>query len=324
MSKVSLPTLFIAGLVVLILLAFACTHEVGFSEVAVKVRAGKADASSIIREPGIKFRWPWPIEQIETYDIRLRTLDTPETEIKTTDGKNVIVGAYAVWTIEDPLKFYTSVPGHSVVEAENQMRSRLTQAQAAVVGKSTLSDFVSLDAAQTEASYSALLQKMLDGTDTRDDGSTVYVGVRQGLKRDYGIEVKKIGIRRISLPKEATQQVFESMRQERNKLAAKYRQEGKSKAEGIKARAESNAKQILAFADTRAQEIKSAGVKASTRILSQIPAADRDFFEWLRWLDALKAALAQKTTIFLDEKSPFFDPFVRPPVSPETQPSQGR
>lgn len=324
MSRVSLPTLFIAGLVVLILLAFACTHEVAFNEVAVKVRAGHADANSVIREPGIKFRWPWPIEEIETYDIRLHVLDTPEIEIKTADGKNVIVASYAVWVIEDPLKLYSSVPGHSVAEVENQMRSRLTQAQAGVIGKSTLSDFVSLDGAQTEASYGALLKKMLDGVETREDGTSVDIGVRQTVKRDYGIDIKKIGIRRISLPKDATQQVFESMRQERNRMAATYRQEGKSKAEGIKARAEQAAKQILAFADTRAQEITSAGVKASTRILSQIPEADRDFFEWLRWLDALKAALEQKTTIFLDEKSPFFDPFVRPPVSPESQPSGGR
>jgi len=304
MRKVSIPTLLVAGLVVAVLLAFAFTHQVAFNEVAVKVRLGRADQSSIIREPGLKFRWPYPIESIETYDIRLHTLDTPETEIKTLDGKNVIVGAYAIWRIEDPLQFYKRV--RTVPEAEKQMTPRLSQVQAAVIGQASLSDLVNRDVKQKEASYQRLLGQMLEG-------------VRHELLADYGIGVAKVGIRRISLPREATQQVFESMRQERNKLAARYRQEGKSKAEAIKARAEANAKQILAFAERKAKEIESAGIQASTRILAAIPEEDRPFFEWLRWLDALRAALAQKTTIFIDQESPLFEPFVRPPLTPEPQ-----
>ena len=309
MRKLSFPTLFIGVLVVLILLGAACTYQVRFSEVALKVRFGQADAGSIDRAPGLKLRWPYPVDVVEKYDIRLRTLDTPETEIKTVDGKNLIVGTYAVWTIADPLQFYKQV--RSVEEAEKQMKTRLSQVKAAVIGQSTLADFVNLDAEQNDRTYDRLLGQMRDG-------------VAAGLMADYGIELKRLGLRRISLPKEATQQVFESMRQERSKLASRYRQEGKSRAEGIKARAESNAKQILAFAETKAKEIESAGIQASTRILSQIPVEDRDFFEWLRWLDALRATFSQKTTIFLDEKSPLFGPFVHPPVPVEEAPRGGR
>jgi membrane protease subunit HflC len=148
--------------------------------------------------------------------------------------------------------------------------------------------------------------------------------VGPGLRTDYGIEVRKIGIRRISLPKEAMQQVFASMQQERNRLAARYRQEGKSRAEGIKARAEAGAQQILAFASRRAKEIESAGIAASTQILKQIQEQDADFFIFLRKLEALQAALSQKTTIFLDQTSPLFEPFVHPPAASSEAPSAGR
>jgi membrane protease subunit HflC len=311
MSKVSIPTLLIAAAVVLILLVFAFTFQVDFNQVAVKARFGKADASSVIHEPGLKFRWPYPFESIETYDVRLRPLDTPETEIKTVDGKMVIVGAYVIWRIEDPLQFYLRVPQRSVAEAEKLMRSRISQAQAAAIGQSTLSDFVSLDVKQKDVNYERLLAQML-------------AGVAPGLKTDYGIEVRRIGLRRISLPKEAMQQVFASMQQERNRLAARYRQEGKSKAEGIKARAEANAQQILAFANRRAKEIESAGIAASTQILKKIQQEDAGLFILLRELDALRASLSQKTTIFLDEKSPLFKPFVSPPVPAEKQPGSAR
>lgn len=260
----------------------------------------------MIREPGLKFRWPWPVDRVQAYDVRLRTLDTPETEIKTVDGKNVIVGAYAIWRIADPLKFYTSV--RDVAKAEVQMRSRLAQTKAAVIGQSTLGEFVNLDVEQKDASYDRILAALLEG-------------VAPSLLRDYGIEVKRVSIRRVSLPKETTQQIFESMKQERNRQAATYRQEGQSRAEAIKARAQAEADSILAFAKTRAQAIESAGTRAATKILQKIPPEDVQFFEWLRWLDALRAALSQRTTIFLDQNSPLFAPFVEPPPSAATQPA---
>ncbi len=303
MSRVSVPTLIIAVLVVFILLTFACTHEVAFYQAAVKVRFGQPQA--IITTPGLKFRWPWPVEMIERYDTRLRTMDSAETEVKTVDGKNIILGIYAVWKIGNPLHFYTSV--RTIARAEEQMRTRLAQAQAAVVGQKTLGDFVNLDRQLLETNYRTILDEM-------------RASVAEPLSADYGIQLTEIGLRRISLPKEVTREVFKSMIQDRKKLATKYREEGKSRAEAIKARAEGDARQILAFADWKAQQIRSAGVQATTRILEQINAADREFFEWLRWLDALRLALKQKTTIFIDQTWPFFGPFVNPPVPAESKP----
>lgn len=312
MSKASIPSLIIAGLVVVILLTYLCTYQVAFNEVAIKIRFGQADDDSVIRgdvAPGLKFRWPWPVERIRKYDIRLRTLDTPEAEIKTIDGKNVIIGAYAVWQIETPLQFLVSA--QTVGEAQKQMRSRISQAQAAVIGQSRLSDFVNLDRERVRLNYTQLL----------DD---VKAGVYDKLLIDYGIAVREIGIRRISLPQETTKQVFESMRQERNKLATELREEGKSEAEGIVARATQESAQILAFADRKAEEIRSAGTQAVSRIYAQIEQQDREFFEWLRWLDTLRTALAQRTTIFIDKSWPMHEVFVNPPVEQQAGSSTPR
>lgn len=305
MSRISLPSILLGLVVVLILLTYMFTHQVDFNEVAVKVRFGQADEQSILREPGLKFRWPWPVETIETYDVRLRTLDTPETEIKTVDGKNVIIGAYAVWSVAHPLQFYKRA--RTIAEAEQQMRSRISQIKATVIGQSRLSDFVNLDEEQKEAAYDRMLDRMREG-------------VAPELLEHYGIDLKRIGIRRISLPGETTQQVFAAMQQERNNLAATYRQEGRARAEGIRARAEASATQIMEFAKRRAKEIESEGINAARRILEQIEAEDSDFFIWLRWLDALRASLSQKVTIFIDSNSPLWEPFMRPPVATQGKP----
>lgn len=309
MQKVSIPTLLVAALVVAILLTFMFTHQVSFYQQAVKVRFGHADESSVIRDPGLKFRWPWPVEQIQTYDTRLLTLDAPETEVKTLDGKNLIVGTYALWRIEDPLKFYKSV--RNVSRAEEQMRSRIAQQQATVVGQKNIPFFVNLNRETVDSNYDKFMGEMKTGVET-------------SLLNDFGIRVAEVGIRRISLPREVTQEVFKSMTQDRKRLAATFREEGKSRAEAIKARAESDAKQILAFADRKAQEIRSAGIQASTRILGQIEASDREFFEWLRWLEMIRASLAQRTTIFIDKDWPLFGPFVNPPAAPAAAPAPAR
>jgi len=305
MRKIPIASFATALVLVCVLLAYMFTYQVRFSEVAVRVRLGKADEGSVVNEPGIKPRYPWPIDSVVKYDRRLQLTDTPETEIKTRDGKNIIVGLYALWRIDDPLKFLTSV--ETVNVAVQQMRTRINKAKAEAVGERDMSTFVSLDDAQIRQNYAELEQQLLDSAGP-------------GLRSDYGIELVQLGIRRISLPEEVTQSVFQQMIQEREALATRYRQEGIARANAIKGQADSDAEQILSFADRKAQEIESTGIQASTRILAGIAPEDREFFNYLRWLDALKASLKERATIFLDANSSFYKHFEKPYEATQLEP----
>jgi membrane protease subunit HflC len=300
MRKVPIPSLIVAVIVVAALVTYAVTFQVRFSQVAVRVLLGSADEDSVIREPGLYAKWPWPIETVVKYDRRFRVLDTPESEIKTADEKNVIVGCFAVWRIAEPLEFKIAVETEQ--KAEELLRARINETRSAIIGKHDMSEFVSLDAEQLESSHADIEREMLASDNVRE------------ILDDWGIEVVRIGIRRISLPEEVSQKVFASMIQEREKTAAKYREEGAALAETIKAEAESARNQILAFAQSKAQEIESAGTRAATRTLEQISDEDAPFFIWLRRLDALKAVLQERTTIFFDSKSELFKDFVEPPA----------
>ncbi|MBN2448049.1 MAG: hypothetical protein JXO22_15070 [Phycisphaerae bacterium] len=299
MKKIPFATLIVAAGLFVLFAIYACSFQVRFSDVVVKVTLGKADESSVYDQPGWKFRWPWPIETITRYDRRLRTLDIPELEIKTRDEKNVIVGAYALWKITNPLQFYKSAPNE--LGAIEQIRARLNQVRAAAVGRREMIEFVNLNEAILNASYDALEAEMLSEA-------------KAGIAKDYGVDLVRFELRRNSLPTEATQAVFEQMRKEREIKATGYAQAGKSAASTIEAKAKANADQIMSFAARRAQEIASAGVQASTHILARIEDQDREFFEWLRWLDAVKAALQQRSTIFLDSNSPMFRVLNEPAV----------
>ncbi len=307
MSRIPVPLL-TAGIVVALLLVYAFSFEVRFSEAAVKVRFGQAGPEDVITEPDLKFRWPPPIDRVERYDVRLRTLDTTEGEITTQDGKNVVVGNYAIWRIKEPLKFMIAV--ETVARAEEELRARINQRRAAVIGSEDLSAFVNLNEEQVKANYDRIEDALLNGKDTESaDGRSL----KQRALDDFGIELVRVDIRRISLPEDTTQSVFQQMVAERQKEAARFREEGKSQAQTIVAQAEAASQQILAFAGRKAAETRTQGIRASTRILEQIAAEDAEFFEWLRWLDALRASLRQRSTIFLDNNSALFEKFVAPP-----------
>jgi membrane protease subunit HflC len=303
--KIPIVTVLTAGVLVTALLIYAFRFQVRFNEVAVKVRLGRADATSIVQEPGVYFRWPWPIERVETFDRRLQVTDVPESETKTLDGKNLIVGLYAVWRIQDPLQFYVRVG--SIREAEEKMRARLNQARAAAVGQAALATFVSLDREQVDSQFEKLEQQML-------------AEAGPGLTADFGVTLERVGIRRISLPEQVTQEVFNSMRVQRDRIAQAYKEEGASRRKAIEARADSAVASILAFAESKAKQIEAEGQRAAARILGGVAPEYQDFFIWLRRIEALKAALAQRSTIFLDSGSDLMRDFVTPPGAPAAAP----
>lgn len=283
--RFSVPTVVTAAALVALLLASVVTYQVRFNEKVIKLRFGKADESSVQDKPGLYLRWPPPVESVVKYDTRLQTLDTPETEIKTLDGQNIIVGAFAVWHIKDPLLFYKRVG--TMGAAQEKLLPRIGEVRVTVIGQHNLAEFVNLDPEVVDRNYAALEKQMIDTAGP-------------GILTDYGVELVQLGLRRISLPGEATQKVQESMIAERNKKAETYKAEGRGQADAIRARADSTVKQILSFATRRAVEIESAGTAASTRILEQIGDKDSDFFIYLRWLEALQNSFKNKGTIFID------------------------
>lgn len=298
MKRIPVPAMVTALALIIVLVVYSITYQVRFSESVVKVQFGRP-VGDPISEPGLKFKWPAPIETVHAYDTRWRVLDTPETEIKTADGQNIIVGCFAVWKIKNPLLFYQRVPIERT--AEEKLRARVNESRATVIGQHHWSEFVNLDSDLVERNWKVIEEEML-------------ADAKQGIWDDYGVELKRIAIWRLSLPEEATDSVQKSMIQERNRMAARYREEGESIKEAIIARATSQSDQIMAFAERKAIEIEGAGVRAAQRVFEQIPAEDTEFFVWLRWLDALKASLATKTTIFIDSHNELFEHFVQPPT----------
>ena len=281
--KKNIPTVVAAGVLMLILVFYMMTFQVRFTETAVVTTFGAP--STPLTEPGVYFKWPWPIQRVVRYDKRLRVLDGVEEELRTKDEQNLVVLAFAEWRIEDPMKFRETVD--TVRNGEKRIRQLLDTFKKNAVGRYELGQFFSKTPA--DLCYDDLETEIKDALakETRDQ---------------FGVVVSSVGIKRISLPAgETTNQVLSRMREEQNKLAAEYRARGEAEASRITTDAESARQRILAFAGRIAQEIEAEGQQAATK-LHEAYKEHPEFALFLQELKYMREALGHRAFFVLDDE----------------------
>ena len=78
-----------AGLAALLLLFFVAFTQVVEGESAIMLRFGKP--TRVLKDPGLHFKWPWPVEEAAVIDMRRHNFHTRHTEMLTADKKNIIL-----------------------------------------------------------------------------------------------------------------------------------------------------------------------------------------------------------------------------------------
>ena len=77
--------------------------------------------------------------------------------------------------------------------------------------------------------------------------------------RDLGLEVVDVRVKRLDLPDEVSESVFNRMRQERARIAAQFRAEGAEEAERIRSEADRERTVLLAEAYRDSEIIRGTG-----------------------------------------------------------------
>jgi membrane protease subunit HflC len=307
-----LPTIIVGVTLVIILGLHMVTFQVRTTEVAVKKTLGRAEREDVITEPGFQWKWPSPIQQVVKYDKRIRTFNDTFEETTTGDKKNLIVTAYVAWRISDPLRFLQT--DKSEREIREELRGLIRHYKTSVIGDYKFSNFVSSD--PEELKFDEIEQAIMKP-------------VRAEAMAKYGVEVVTLGIRKLMLPKNITNDVFDRMKKTREKFAKRYRSEGEAQAAQIIAEATSAYDQIIAFAKRQAEAIRAEGDRRAAESLAMFK-EDEWFANFLRTLDFLKGTLDVNTTVFLDSvpfdmfrKGPFGSKLEVPPPSQMPEPPGG-
>lgn len=313
----------VAGLVLLALLSFSMAFTVRFTESAVKTTFGSAGPNDVITQPGLRFKWPYPIQSVTRYDTRLRVLQVKLEQVQTADNRQIAVEAYCTWRVKDPLKFFQKFSNvgdraeDHYKEAEKPLSGNLRQA-VGLVSRFTLGELFS--GGQADAKMADLEQQMLNSfrASVVEDGATDATSAKGGLLAAYGIEVVDLGITRVLLPEETTKSVFDRMKATREGDAKAIESQGLAQAQAIRSKAKADADRITAFAERLAQDIRVQGdLAAAPYLAAQNQNADLAVF--LRSIRFMEEVKSNSFTLVFSGDTPgmgIFDPGVLDSLKP--------
>lgn len=290
-------TFAVAILFVVVLLVYAMTFTVRFTEAAVVTRFG--EVSEEITQPGLGFKWFYPVEGVTKYETTNRLSQARIETYQTRDDRQLIVGAFAIWRVkpESVGTFYRrfSNSGPRAADhyraAETLVEDTLRSSMSAISAY-TMSDLFTPNEAASK--LEELEARVLEQMRSTLEG--------QG-ERAFGIEVVSAGIARTSLPQTTSEAALERMRQDRARIVTGLQQRGESEAQQIRSTASANAAKIRAFAEARARQIRSRGDQEAARYLAQMTEVP-GLAIYLKNLELLEEAMFSRATLLFSTDTP--------------------
>lgn len=275
-------TWLLLGAAILALLAYSCTFVVQQYEVAIKLRLGEIVSDDY--GPGLHLKLPL-INTIKIFDRRIQTLDSQPERFLTIEKKDVIVDSYAKWRISNAAQFFRSTGGSSA-RTSRLLAERINTSLRDEFGKRTIQEVVSDDRLE--------LMRILTRTVNANTD-------------DLGVEVVDVRVKKIDLPPEVSESVYQRMRAERERVARDLRAKGAEAAERIRADADRQRTVIIAEAYKQSEEIRGEGDARAAEIYAGAFMQDPHFYAFYRSLSAYRSAFeGGQDILVLQPDSDFF------------------
>jgi len=299
------PVAGLIAVVVVVLLAngFFVVNE---AEQAVVTQFGEPVGT--ISQSGPHLKIPF-IQNVNRFEKRIMKWDGDPNQIPTKDKRFIWIDTTARWRIVDPLLFFKTVA------TVNGAQSRLDDI---------------LDSAVRDAVSERLLVELVRGKDYVVQGGgeerfevegvviekeeligreEILAGLLEKAKAsvpEYGIELIDVQIKRINYVEKVRQRVYERMINERKKVAAEYRSEGEGEQANILGQMERELKQIRSEAYRKALEVRGAADAEAAAIYANAYNQDKDFYAFLRTLEAYKKTINENGKLVISTDSDFF------------------
>tara|TARA_B100000809_G_scaffold179440_1_gene177066 strand:- start:994 stop:1866 length:873 start_codon:yes stop_codon:yes gene_type:complete len=252
-------------------------------ERAVKLRFGEIVEFDV--QPGLHFKWPI-VNTIKYFDGRILTLDAVPQRYLTSEKKALMVDSFIKWRIKDVAKYFTTTGGDEE-RAKRLLSQRVDTGLRNEFGIRTVKEVVSGERDQLMNSLATSLDKI--------------------AQQELGVEVIDLRVKKIDLPFEVSDSVYNRMRTERERLARELRAQGNEVAEKIRATADKDKTIILADAYREAEETRGSGDAKATATYADAYTKDPEFYDFTRSLKAYQSTFESKGDILIiDPDSDFF------------------
>lgn len=278
----------IVAAVVTVILAILCLsstytlkeNEFGLIKEFGKVVETKADAGLYFKKPFIQSVMKLPKEE-QLYDLA-------SSDVITSDKKSMIADCYVIWRIEDPLKYYQTLKSTS--NAESRIDVLVYNSMKNVISSTKQDEVI-------QGKDGTLSIKIMDNLSGKNSAE------------QYGISINSVEMKLLDLPSDNKDAVYSRMISERNKIAAQYTAEGESQAQQIRNDVDYQVRVILSNAEKDAKSIIAEGEAEYMKIIQAAYNSPerKDFYQFLRGLDATKASLTEGTMVIIDDEYKIID-----------------
>ncbi|MFV1873334.1 MAG: protease modulator HflC [Oleiphilus sp.] len=281
----------IGAVVIICYLLTTCLVVVKENQSVVIMQFGKPVQT--IKEAGLTFKLPAPIQTKLYMDKRIRHLKLEAAEYVTSDRRNLVIQSFALWRIADPERFLGSVRTRDIAQA--RLTDLLTSSTGAAIGHATLAGIFSTSEAPISENHTGSLQQLFEEITQKSAALA---------RQDYGIELLAVRPSRFGFPRQNVLAIYDRMIAEQERIAARYRAEGTEEAEKIKAKTEREVRELLAKAQRESQTMLGEGEANAANIFTEAYAKDPTYYQFRRSMDLYKDMLGQDTTFILSTESP--------------------
>lgn len=272
----------VIGLLVVLML-YLCFFTVQQYERAVLLRFGAVRIADV--QPGLHFKLPIA-DEVRTTEARVLTVDSEPERYFTLEKKPLIVDSFVKWRVEDVSTYYTAT-GFDDNAAKLRIAERVNEGLRNQISRRDMHEVISGERDQLMSELTADL-----------DGA---------MRREFGIRVLDVRVKKIDLPPEVSVAVYDRMNSEREIEAQQHRAAGRELALGITADADRQVVVIGAEAYREAEEIRGDGDAESASIYAEAFNQDPEFYEFYRSINAYANVFADKGDVLvLDPNNDFF------------------
>ncbi|WP_286237027.1 protease modulator HflC [Neptuniibacter halophilus] len=279
----------IIAFAVLVLVGQSSLYIVKETERAVLLKFGEVAEADV--KPGLHFKIP-VVNKVRKFDSRVLTLDADPQAYLTLEKKRLIVDSFVKWRVADVQKYYTATSG-SEFTASRLLSDRVDAELRNQFGGRTVTEVVSGEREE-------LMKELVSA-------------ISEDVIKKYGVEVIDVRVKRIDLPQEVSESVYDRMRTEREREARELRSRGKELAEGIRADADRQKTVIEAEAYRESEQIRGEGDAIAANNYAEAYSRNPEFYSFYRSLQAYRESFSKNGDVLvLKPDSDFFKYLAKP------------
>jgi len=281
MSMKALVVLVIALIVVVVgSQSFYTVHE---TERAILLQFGNLIESDV--QPGLHFKLPIA-QEVKKFDARVLTLDSNPETYYTLEKKPLEVDSFVKWRVSDDVDSFYESASFDLVRAERLLQERVNEGLRNQISRRDMHEVIS-------GERDLLMSELRADIDAKLHG--------------FGFDVIDVRVKRIDLPPDVSNSVYDRMNSEREIEARQFRAEGEEQALALRAAADRRAVVIEAEAYRDSELLRGDGDAKSASIYASAYTKDPDFYEFYRSINAYVNVFADKgDLLILDPSSEFF------------------